>query len=63
MPAKKTAKPKSQRHPFEVIQIRSKGQLLGRVYAANEKEARELAHLDFKIRRPDLVRLIVRKIV
>jgi hypothetical protein len=36
--------------------------LLGVVYAATEAEALELAIVDFRIRRPELVRLLIRRV-
>jgi hypothetical protein len=36
--------------------------LLGVVYAADEAEALKAAIIDFRIRRPDLVRLLIRRV-
>ena len=56
MPPKKT-----KRVAFEVIELKARGKLLGVVYAETEKEAFELAIIDFKIRRLDLVRLLIKR--
>jgi hypothetical protein len=48
---------KSECVPWEVIRLGKSGMLLGVVYAATEAEALELAIIDFRIRRPELVRL------
>jgi hypothetical protein len=66
MPTKKKpapSKPKSQRHPFEVIEIASKGKMLGIIHANDHDHARILAIETFGIRRPEMVKLIIRKIV
>jgi hypothetical protein len=62
MPPKKKPAP-SKRTPWEVIQIRSKGHMLGIVHAESKDEALRLAMSDFRIKKPELVKLIVRKIV
>jgi hypothetical protein len=62
LPKKKPA-PKSKRTPWEVIQIRSKGHMLGIVHAESKDEALRLALSDFRIKKPELVKLIVRRIV
>ena len=46
--------------PYEVIQIRDRGRVLGLVYAENEQEAKRLAVIDYKISR--LAWLIIRKV-
>jgi hypothetical protein len=62
-PSKRKATPPSGRAPWEVIQIRSKGHMLGIVHAETKDEALRLAMSDFRIKRPELVKLIVRRIV
>jgi hypothetical protein len=57
-----TSSKKSKRIAFEVIQIAARGKMLGVVYAENETEAFELPISDFRIRRPELVRLIIRPV-
>jgi hypothetical protein len=52
-------KSKPKRIPYEVIQIRDRGRVLGLVYAENEQEAKRLAVIDYKISR--LAWLIIRK--
>jgi hypothetical protein len=47
---------------WEVIRLGKSGMLLGVVYAATEAEALELAIVDFRIRRPELVRLLIRRV-
>jgi hypothetical protein len=66
MPTKKKlapSKPMSAKHPFEVIRIASKGQMLGIIHANDHDHARILAIETFRIRRPEMVKLIIRKIV
>jgi hypothetical protein len=66
MPTKKKpaqSKPKSAKHPFEVIRIASKGQTLGIIHASDHDHARVLAIETFRISRPEMVKLIIRKIV
>jgi hypothetical protein len=57
------SKPKSVKHPFEVIRIASKGQLLGIIHANDHDHARVWAIETFHIRRPEMAKLIVRKLV
>jgi hypothetical protein len=61
MPTKK--KQAEKRFPFEVIEIKAKGKLLGLVYADDHAQACTLAIETFRIRRPETVKLIIRKIL
>jgi hypothetical protein len=47
---------------FQVTELKGTGKLLGVVYAEDELEAHRLAVIDFKIRRPELVRLLIRRV-
>jgi hypothetical protein len=60
---KKQATPKSAKHPFEIIRIASKGQMLGIIHANDHDHARTLAIETFRIHRPEMAKLIVRKLV
>jgi hypothetical protein len=53
---------KSKAIAWKVIRLGKSGMLLGVVYAVDEAEARKLAILDFRIRRPELVRLLIRRV-
>jgi hypothetical protein len=61
--SKPSSKPNSAKHPFEIIPIASKGQVLGIIHANDHDHARVLAIETFRIRRPEMAKLIVRKLV
>jgi hypothetical protein len=47
---------------WEVIRLGKAGMLLGVVHAATENEALHAAIVEFRIRRPELVRLLVSRV-
>jgi hypothetical protein len=53
---------KSKAIAWEVIRLGKSGMLLGVVHAATESEALKLAIAEFRIHRPDLVRLLIRPV-
>jgi hypothetical protein len=57
MPSKK-----AKRVAYEIIEIKARGKTLGVIYASDEDEARARAIIDFRIRRPELVRLLIRRV-
>jgi hypothetical protein len=53
---------KSKNIAWEVIRLGKSGMLLGVVHAATENEALQAAIVEFRIRRPELVRLLIRRV-
>jgi hypothetical protein len=55
-------RPKPKTIAWEVIRLGKSGMLLGVVHAATENDALQAAIVEFRIRRPELVRLLIRRV-